>query len=55
MKVNVFLSYCWNDSSEADRIYDYFKRNQILDYIEIKFSLLSYIQESIVLLQERNM
>lgn len=27
MKVNIFLSYCWNDSSEADRIYDYFKRN----------------------------
>lgn len=27
MKVNIFLSYCWNDTSEADRIYDYFKRN----------------------------
>lgn len=27
MKVNIFLSYCWNDSSKADRIYDYFKRN----------------------------
>lgn len=31
MKVNIFLSYCWNDSSEADRIYDYFKRNQNIE------------------------
>jgi len=23
-KVKVFLSYCWNDSEEADKIYDYF-------------------------------
>ena len=40
MKVNIFLSYCWNDSSEADRIYDYFKRNQNIelhrDKIDIK-------------------
>ncbi len=40
MKVNIFLSYCWKDSSEADRIYDYFKRNQNIelhrDKIDIK-------------------
>lgn len=40
MKVNIFLSYCWNDSSEADRIYDYFKNNQNIelhrDTIDIK-------------------
>lgn len=40
MNVNIFLSYCWNDSSEADRIYDYFKRNQNIelhrDKIDIK-------------------
>lgn len=40
MKENIFLSYCWNDSSEADRIYDYFKRNQNIrlhrDKIDIK-------------------
>ena len=40
MKLNIFLSYCWNDSSEADRIYDYFKRNQSIelhrDKIDIK-------------------
>ncbi len=40
MKVNIFLSYCWNDSSEADRIYDYFKKGQNIelhrDRIDIK-------------------
>lgn len=40
MKVNIFLSYCWNDSSEADRIYDYFMRNLNIelhrDKIDIK-------------------
>lgn len=40
MKVNIFLSYCWNDSSEADRIYDYFKKSQNIelhrDTIDIK-------------------
>ena len=40
MKVNIFLSYCWNDSGEADRIYDYFNRNQNIelhkDKIDIK-------------------
>mgnify|MGYP002067855846 FL=1 len=40
IKVNIFLSYCWNDSSEADRIYDYFKKNQNIelhrDKIDIK-------------------
>lgn len=39
-KVNIFLSYCWNDSNEADRIYDYFKNNQNIelhrDTIDIK-------------------
>lgn len=39
-KVNIFLSYCWNDSSEADRIYDYFKSSQNIelhrDTIDIK-------------------
>lgn len=40
MKVNIFLSYCWNDSSEANRIYDYFKSSQNIelhrDTIDIK-------------------
>lgn len=40
MKVNIFLSYCWDDSNEADRIYDYFKGNQNIelhrDKIDIK-------------------
>ena len=27
-KVNIFLSYCWNDLSEADKIYDYFINSQ---------------------------
>ncbi len=27
-KVNIFLSYCWNDSSEADKIYNYFKSSK---------------------------
>lgn len=40
MKVNIFLSYYWNDSCEADKIYDYFKKNQNIelhrDKIDIK-------------------
>lgn len=39
-KVEIFLSYCWNDSSEADKIYDYFKNKQNIelhrDTIDIK-------------------
>lgn len=39
-KVNIFLSYCWSDSHEADRIYDYFKNSQSIelyrDAIDIK-------------------
>ncbi len=31
MKANIFLSYCWNDSNEADRIYDYFKSSQNIE------------------------
>ncbi len=38
--MNIFLSYCWNDSSEANRIYDYFKSSQNIelhrDTIDIK-------------------
>lgn len=30
-KVNLFLSYCWNDTKEANRIYDYFKRSQNIE------------------------
>lgn len=30
-RTNIFLSYCWNDSSEADRIYDYFKSSQNIE------------------------
>lgn len=30
-KVNIFLSYCWNDSNEADKIYDYFKNSQNIE------------------------
>ena len=40
MKANIFLSYCWNDSSEANKIYDYFKNSQNIelhrDKIDIK-------------------
>ncbi len=39
-KANIFLSYCWNDSNEADRIYGYFKSSQNIelyrDTIDIK-------------------
>lgn len=39
-KINIFLSYCWNDSNEADRIYDYFRSSQNIelhrDTIDIK-------------------
>lgn len=31
MKTNIFLSYCQNDSNEADKIYDYFKSNQNIE------------------------
>lgn len=30
-KVNIFLSYCWNDSNEANKIYDYFKNSQNIE------------------------
>lgn len=30
-KSNIFLSYCWNDSNEANKIYDYFKNNQNIE------------------------
>lgn len=30
-KLNIFLSYCWNDSNEADKIYDYFKSSQNIE------------------------
>ena len=39
MKVNIFLSYCRNDSSEADRIYDYFKRNQNIELHRDKINI----------------
>jgi len=31
MKAKIFLSYCWNDSSEANKIYDYFKNSQNIE------------------------
>ena len=31
MKANIFLSYCWNDSSEANKIYDYFKNSRNIE------------------------
>lgn len=31
MKTNIFLSYCWNDSREADKIYDYLKNSQNIE------------------------
>lgn len=32
MKIaNIFLLYCWNDSDEADRIYEYFINNQNIE------------------------
>lgn len=31
IKANIFLSYCWNDSSEANKIYDYFKNSQNIE------------------------
>ncbi len=30
-KTNIFLSYCWDDSNEADKIYDYFKSSQNIE------------------------
>lgn len=30
-KKNLFLSYCWNDSNEANKIYDYFKSSQNIE------------------------
>lgn len=39
MKVNIFLSYCWDDSNEADRIYDYFKRNQNIELHRDKINI----------------
>lgn len=30
-KVNIFLSYCWNDSNVADEIYNHFKSNQDIE------------------------
>lgn len=30
-KVNIFLSYCWNDSNIADDIYNHFKGNQNIE------------------------
>lgn len=49
-KINIFLSYCWNDSDVANRIYDYFiNRRQIelhRDVIDIKkwHSIRAYMQ-----------
>lgn len=31
MKVNIFLSYCWRDMEEADKIYNYFLKNQDIE------------------------
>ena len=31
MKSNIFLSYCWNDEKEANKIYDYFKNSQNIE------------------------
>ncbi|MBD5508376.1 MAG: TIR domain-containing protein [Lachnospiraceae bacterium] len=30
-KLNIFLSYCWNDSNEANNIYAYLKNNQNIE------------------------
>ena len=30
-KVKIFLSYCWNDSDEADKIYDYFSKKHNIE------------------------
>lgn len=30
-KLNIFLSYCWNDTNEANKIYDYFKSSQNIE------------------------
>lgn len=30
-RTNIFLSYCWNDSNEADKIYNYFKSSQNIE------------------------
>ena len=30
-KVNIFLSYCWNDSNVANKIYDYFKNSKNIE------------------------
>ena len=52
-KVNIFLSYCRNDSSEADRIYNYFKSNQNIELhidkldIEKWGSIKEYVQSII--------
>ena len=31
VKTNIFLSYCWSDTNEANKIYDYFKSNQDIE------------------------
>ena len=30
-KLNIFLSYCWNDSNEANKIYEYFKNSKNIE------------------------
>ena len=30
-KKNLFLSYCWKDSNEADKIYDFFKSSRNIE------------------------
>ena len=30
-KLNIFLSYCWNDTNEADKIYNYLKDSQNIE------------------------
>lgn len=30
-RTNIFLSCCWNDSNEADKIYNYFKSSQNIE------------------------
>lgn len=49
-KIDIFLSYCWNDSDLANRIYDYFNNSQQIelhkDVIDIKkwHSIKAYMQ-----------
>lgn len=49
-KIDIFLSYCWNDSDLANRVYDYFKNSQQIelhkDVIDIKkwHSIKAYMQ-----------